>query len=103
MDSQHFAQVGQVLPMNSRDYPHPPCFTDGRLPLLNTNTSITFSSHLSSDTLLGDLPSLLTDSSTLEFQTSALEDLNLKISNEHLFPNTVLSSFSPQLSHNFFE
>jgi hypothetical protein len=94
MDSQHFAQVGQVLPMNSRNYPHP---------LLNTNTSIKFSSHLSSDTSLGDLPSLLTDSSTLEFQTSALEDLNLKISNEHLFPNTVLSSSSPQLSHNFFE
>jgi len=82
---------------------NPSSSTDGRLPLLNTNTSITCSSHLSSDTSLGDLPLLLNNSSSLEFQTSTLENLNLKISNEHLFPTTVLSSSSPHLSHNFFE
>jgi hypothetical protein len=52
---------------------------------------------------LDSLPSLSTDSLALEFQTSTLADLNLKISNEHLFPSTVLSPSSLQLSHNVFE
>jgi hypothetical protein len=62
--------------------------TDECVSFLDTTISIPSSLLLSSDPSLVSLPLSYTAPPALEFQNTTLENLNLEISHEHLFPGT---------------